>query len=84
MVIFSFDPYCGKVLICIENANFKKPKTSVRPYDTWGEMDVFGNAKFSLIGEIKTFPRIEYFFLRSLSEGLSSGMTYLSHTESII
>ena len=47
-------------------------------------MDVFGNAKFLFIGEIKTFPRIQYFYLRSANKALLSGIIFIRHTESVI
>ena len=36
-------------------------------------MDVFGNANFSCIGKTKTFPHMQYFFLRFANKTRSSG-----------
>ena len=59
------DKGCAKLLICIENAKFKKPRMWPRSKIISEEGHVFQNAKFLKLKEIKNLAHQETFFVHS-------------------
>ena len=65
------DKGCAKLLICIENAKFKKPRTWPPSKIISKEGHVFQNAKFCKLKEIKNLAHQETFFVHSEMRSLS-------------
>ena len=72
---FQHDKGCAKLLICIENAKLKKPRTWPPSKIISKEGHVFQNAKFSKIKEIKSLAHQETFFVHSKMRPLSVRFT---------
>ena len=72
---FCNDKHCAKLLICIENAKSKKPRTWPSSKIVSDEGHVLQNAKICNFKEIKSLAHQETFFVYSKMTALSTHYT---------